>query len=133
MVDAALRGASVRPSGTREDMFWLFGCVKVDLGDLLRAYLSSQSCDGADDEVGERQRETASQVGSSLQRLGCSIARFCTGIDSKTCFDATDALYSDSDCASASADLGSPVDENASSEDDRQPVGMRFDQGNADL
>lgn len=43
MVDAALRGASVRPSGTREDMLRLFGCVKVDLCDLLRAFLFSRS------------------------------------------------------------------------------------------
>lgn len=61
----------------------LFGREKVASGDLLRAFLSSQSCDGADDEVGKRDRETSSEVGSSLPRLRCSTARFSIGIDSE--------------------------------------------------
>lgn len=133
MVDAALRGASVRPSGTREDMLWLSGRGKANSSELLSVFLSSRSCDSADNEVGKRQRETPSEVGSSLPRLCCSIARSCTGTDSNTCLDAADALYSNSDSVSASTDLGSLPDENDPTDNDRQPFGLRSDKRSANL
>lgn len=54
-------------------------------------------------------------------------------MDSKTCLDATDALYSNSDSDIALADLGSPFDEDDSPGNDRQALGMRFDHGIATL